>query len=118
MFLDMTLLKKLWYVTISGLVVRAKFHAAWKISESAALISGIGYGIDEHGNDRFDYAENVSILGVETGENVKSMMDSWNKFTANWLRRYVYVRVSNPSLKLFMTFFVSAFWHGFYRILH
>lgn len=59
-------------------------------------------------------AENLDILGVETGENVKVMMDAWNKFTANWLRRYVYVRVSNAYAKLPATFFISAFWHGFY----
>jgi D-alanyl-lipoteichoic acid acyltransferase DltB (MBOAT superfamily) len=51
---------------------------------------------------------------VELGSSPKGMMDSWNKFTANWLRRYVYTRVKISALKLPTTFFVSAFWHGFY----
>jgi hypothetical protein len=108
-----SLIKKIRYITISGLIVRAKFHAAWKLSESASLISGVGYGRDVNG-DRFDRAENVNIWAVETGENIKMMMDAWNKFTANWLRRYVYVRISAPRLKLPSTFLCSAVWHGFY----
>jgi hypothetical protein len=31
--------------------------------------------------------------------------------TANWLQRYVYFRTGNS---LYGTYFVSAFWHGFY----
>ena len=93
---------------VSGLIVRAKFHAVWKLSESAALLSGVGYGVDPvTKKDRFDLAENVNIVTVEVGENVKVMLDSWNKFTANWLRRYVYVRVPVPSLKLPLTFLVA-----------
>jgi lysophospholipid acyltransferase len=98
-------------MTISGLVTRAKFHTVWKLSEGAALISGIGYT-----GDKFNGAQNVDITSVELGENVKEMMGSWNKFTANWLRRYVYVRVPMASLKLPTTFFISAFWHGFHGI--
>jgi lysophospholipid acyltransferase len=100
---------------VTGVVGRARFAGAWKVGESCCLITGIGYGIDPKTKQvRFDMAENLDIVGVESGENVKVMMDAWNKFTANWLRRYVYVRVSNTSAKLPMTFFISAFWHGFY----
>ena len=93
---------------ISGVVVRAKFHGAWKIAESSALLSGMGYGIDDFGKERYDLGENINILGVELGSSPKTMMDSWNKKTANWLRRYVYARVKVRSLKLPVTFFVSV----------
>jgi lysophospholipid acyltransferase len=116
-FTILPLYQKLWAITVSGLVTRAKFHTVWKLSEGAALISGIGYGKDSKGEDRFDCAQNVDITGVEFGGNVKEMFGSWNKFTANWLRRYVYVRVPFAALKLPMTFFLSAYWHGFYGSL-
>jgi lysophospholipid acyltransferase len=105
-------------MTVSGIVTRAKFHAVWKFSEGAALISGIGYGLDSKGVERFDAAQNVDITGVEMGQNVKLMIGAWNKFTANWLRRYVYIRVPIANLKLPTTFFISAFWHGFYRMIY
>jgi hypothetical protein len=65
---------------ISGIIVRLKFHAAWKVSESIGIISGLGFGI-ENGKYVFNKCENVDILKVEFGENPKVMMDSWNKFT-------------------------------------
>lgn len=104
------------YINIAGLFVRAKFHSVWKISEASALVSGVGYAVT-NGKERFDAAENVDVYAVEFAENPKMAMDGWNKYTANWLRRYVYVRVRQSWLKLPLTFFISAFWHGFYRNL-
>ncbi|KAJ3371305.1 Lysophospholipid acyltransferase 1 [Kappamyces sp. JEL0680] len=111
---EMTFWQRIGYIMISGIVVRAKFHGAWKIAESSALISGMGYGIGDNGKSRVDLAENINIIGVELGSSPKTIMDAWNKKTANWLRRYVYVRVRVRSLRLPVTFLVSAVWHGFY----
>ncbi|KAI8895248.1 MBOAT, membrane-bound O-acyltransferase family-domain-containing protein [Globomyces pollinis-pini] len=112
---EYTLLQKCIYILVAGVVVRSKFYAVWKLSESVALIAGIGFSVDPNTHDiKFDAAENVNVIGVEFGENAKMMIDSWNKFTANWLKRYVYNRVRNVNLKLPITFFISAFWHGFY----
>eukprot|EP00611_Tribonema_gayanum_P014718 TRINITY_DN2619_c0_g1_i7.p1 TRINITY_DN2619_c0_g1~~TRINITY_DN2619_c0_g1_i7.p1 ORF type:complete len:153 (-),score=28.52 TRINITY_DN2619_c0_g1_i7:81-539(-) len=36
---------------------------------------------------------------------------AWNKMTQSWLEKYVYTRTNNS---LMATYFVSAFWHGFY----
>ncbi|KAJ3268747.1 lysophospholipid acyltransferase [Terramyces sp. JEL0728] len=112
-FFQKPLAQKLIYINIAGMFVRAKFHAVWKISEASALVSGVGYAVTD-GKERFDAAENVDVFAVEFAENPKMAMDGWNKYTANWLRRYVYVRVGHPALKLPLTFFISAFWHGFY----
>ena len=100
------------FLVIAGFITRAKFHGGWKFTEAAAILCGMGYGVDNGGNPRFDVAENVDIHTVELGENAKVMIDAWNKYTSNWLRRYVYVRVPFPSLKLSATLFMSAFWHG------
>ncbi|KAJ3348943.1 lysophospholipid acyltransferase [Kappamyces sp. JEL0680] len=113
-FTTLSFPRKILFLTIAGMVVRAKFYTVWKISEASALLSGVGVGLDRHGKLCYNAFENVGIRQLETGENVKACMDGWNKYTANWLRRYVYVRVKIPALKLPMTFFISAFWHGFY----
>lgn len=73
---------------VAGIVVRAKFYSVWKISEACALISGVGIRPSENPLDTvyFDGFENVNVLTLETGENVKGLMGAWNVFTANWLR--------------------------------
>ena len=100
------------FLFIAGFITRSKFHGGWKLAESSAILCGIGYGVDHHGKPKYDVAENVDIFTVELGENPKVMIDAWNKYTSNWLRRYVYVRVPFPALKLSATLFMSAFWHG------
>ena len=121
------------YIMLSGIIVRSKFHCgrndsftrtdpsstslAWKISEASAVLSGMGYGKNELGRETFSFAENVDIVGVELGSSPKTMMDSWNKFTANWLRRYVYQRVKIGPLKLPTTFFVSVSHDDAFRVL-
>lgn len=111
-FLDLGFVQKVGYLLIAGVVSRAKFYAVWNLSESAALMSGVGVGLDEKGKVVFNAFENLNFLELEFAENPKAMLDAWNKFTARWLRRYVYVRTDK--LKLLSTFLISAVWHGFY----
>jgi MBOAT, membrane-bound O-acyltransferase family len=44
-------------------------------------------------------------------QNMTGNSRAWNKMTQQWLERYVYARTNNS---LTATYFVSAFWHGFY----
>ncbi|KAJ3273616.1 lysophospholipid acyltransferase [Terramyces sp. JEL0728] len=81
-FLQLPFLYKVLYVQISGIIVRSKYYCAWKIS----LVQSLIVGLDK------DKCANVVVHNVEFGENIKMMMDNWNIFTANWLRRYIYNR--------------------------
>ena len=78
-FKNLPFLQKLFFLLGAGMVSRTKFYAVWKLSESAALFSGVGVGQND-----FHAFENVSIRQLETSENVKACMDSWNKFTARY----------------------------------
>lgn len=60
--------------------MRAKYNSAWKFSESAALVSGLGYDRVK-GVAVYNRAENVNVVGVEVGGNPKEMLDAWNKAT-------------------------------------
>lgn len=73
-------------------------------------------GLDNKRNPTFNRAENVNILGVEVGENPKMLTDSWNKYTNIWLKRTVYTRAPKAG-RMPLTYFTSAFWHGFYRTI-
>nr|KAJ3419032.1 lysophospholipid acyltransferase [Polyrhizophydium stewartii] len=106
-------------IYVAGFLARIKLAAAWKITESAAIITGIGYtGTDpKTGKPVFDRFENVNIREVELGQNVKAIADAWNKKTSAWLKRAVYLRVAAVApntVATGLTTLTSALWHGFY----
>ncbi|KAJ2781046.1 Lysophospholipid acyltransferase [Coemansia javaensis] len=112
------------YLCAAGVVARAAYYTAWKMSEGACVLAGLGFGgLDESGSPQWLDIANVHVRGVELGANIKTMVDSWNIGTNTWLRHHVYLRVipqpvsgarasSTPATLL--TFLVSAWWHGFY----
>lgn len=58
-------------------------------------------------------------LNFELESNPRVKIELWNQSVQVWLKKCVYIRVyrNNPkraNIAMFATFFVSAFWHGFY----
>jgi len=111
-------LKKPWihryaYTWLSLFFIRQKYYFAWKNAEGASNIWYAGFeGFDKDGKEiGWEHSNNVDILDFETAPNVKTLSAAWNKKTANWLGRYVYMRTGGS---LVATYGLSAFWHGFY----
>ncbi|KAK6094457.1 Lysophospholipid acyltransferase [Batrachochytrium dendrobatidis] len=118
-FTNYTVLERIGVVQLTGFSVRAKFAAAWKLSEAAAILTGLGSnGIDPKTNQELhDRLDNVDILQVELGQSPKQVVDGWNKKTAGWLKRCVYLRIipfAPTAVATGVTNLVSAFWHGVY----
>lgn len=101
--------KRLPVAWVTLFFVRQKYYFAWLMVEGSAVLSGFGY--TPKSQDKWGGANNVDIISFETAGNIQEGTRSWNKFTQAWLERYVYRR-TNGSLAA--TYFVSAFWHGFY----
>ncbi len=104
-----------------GFAARTKYYGVWALTEGACILSGLGYrGIDpKTGAVQWDRLVNVKPLGVETAQNTRTYLESWNINTNHWLRNYIYLRVTpkgkKPGFQASMaTFVTSAFWHGFY----
>ncbi|GMM51833.1 lysophospholipid acyltransferase [Starmerella bacillaris] len=104
---------------ILGFLYRTKYYAAWTMSEAACMHIGFSYnGIDsETGKVRWDRMSNIRPVGVEFGQNIRGVLADWNIITASWLRNYVYLRVVKEGKKpgaraTYITFLVSALWHG------
>jgi len=104
-----------------SLTTRLKYYGVWFLTEGACILSGLGYnGIDAvTGKVSWDRVRNVDPWGVETAQNTRAYLGSWNMNTNNWLRNYVYLRVTprgrKPGFRASLaTFTTSAFWHGFY----
>ena len=101
------------YNHISLFVLRMRYYFPWKSAESATNLWLCGFdGFDDNGDSKgFDRASNVDILAFETSQSFRQCTRALNRKTASWLNRYVYGRTNKS---LLATYFVSAFWHGFY----
>lgn len=120
-FMRHSLLWRIWYIQPLSLSFRLKYYGIWYLAEGACILSGLGYnGIDPiSGKQLWNRVTNVSIYEYETAQNMKALIEAWNKNTNRWLRNYVYLRVSRKDHKpgfisTLVTFATSATWHGFY----
>ncbi|KAI9146105.1 MBOAT, membrane-bound O-acyltransferase family-domain-containing protein [Paraphysoderma sedebokerense] len=105
---------------ISGFVARHQYYGIWKMAEAACILSGLGFnGYSSDGKPQFNRVTNVNIMGVDFAQNFRSVIDNWNMGTANWLKHYVYLRLTEKGKKptfsqVLSTYVVSSLWHGFY----
>ena len=112
-FLEQPWFKRYAYTWVSLFFVREKYYFAWKNAEGANNIWYAGFeGFDANGEALgWENSNNVDIVDFETAPSLKVLSAAWNKKTANWLSRYVYIRTGGS---LAATYGMSAFWHGFY----
>ena len=109
-FSSMPWLHQLAYTTVGFAVFRMRYYFGWYLSEAAFVASGAGWSA----NNQWDRVRNVKPLNVEFASNVRMVTSNWNICTANWLKYYVYYRLPSGAIRTYGTYFVSAFWHGFY----
>ncbi|KAF2637744.1 MBOAT-domain-containing protein [Massarina eburnea CBS 473.64] len=114
-------LRRVWHLYMLGLTTRMKYYGVWSLAEGGCILSGIGYnGIDAvTGRAKWDRLTNIKPLDLEKAENTRAFLGNWNINTNNWLRNYMYLRVTPKGKKpgfraTLATFVTSAFWHGFY----
>ncbi|PSK56551.1 Lysophospholipid acyltransferase [Elsinoe australis] len=114
-------LRRVWLLYMLGVTTRMKYYGVWSLTEGSCILSGIGYkGLDPvTGKPDWSRLTNVRPWGVEFAQNSHAYLGNWNINTNNWLRNYVYLRVTprgkKPGFRATMaTFVTSAFWHGFY----
>mmetsp|Transcript_18024 Transcript_18024/g.38895 ORF Transcript_18024/g.38895 Transcript_18024/m.38895 type:complete len:502 (-) Transcript_18024:247-1752(-) len=101
------------YSWLALFFIRFKYYFAWMNAEGASNIWYAGFeGFDASGNPKgWEVSNNIDVIQFETAPNLKTLSAAWNKKTANWLAKYVYIRTGGS---LFATYGMSAFWHGFY----
>ena len=113
--------RRVFYLYALGFTSRLKYYGVWAITEGGCIMSGVGFnGIDPKTKKaRWDRLNNVDAFHLETAQNARGYLENWNKNTNNWLRNYIYLRVTPKGKKpgfraTLATFTTSAFWHGFY----
>lgn len=114
------------YVTLFVGLVRWKYYFAWYLAEAGCIASGLGLSKYDPKTKQAEWegVTNCHALRCETSCSVKDITTHWNIRTSEWLKHYVYFRVSSPAfIRKIMshsawanicTKFTSAFWHGFY----
>ncbi|PVH98256.1 MBOAT-domain-containing protein [Periconia macrospinosa] len=114
-------LRRVWHLYMFGLTSRMKYYGVWSLAEGSCILSGIGYnGVDPAtGRAKWDRLTNIKPWEIETAQNTRAYLNNWNINTNQWLRNYMYLRVTPKGKKpgfraTLATFVTSAFWHGFY----
>ena len=120
-FMQYSFLRRVWILEMLGVTSRMRYYGIWYLTEGACILSGLGYrGVDpKSGKVLWNRLQNVNPWGIESAQNTQAYLGNWNMNTNNWLRNYMYLRVTpkgkKPGFRASMaTFATSAFWHGFY----
>lgn len=120
-YMQYNFFRRIWQLYMLGLTTRMKYYAVWSLSEGSCILSGIGYnGLDpKTGRPKWDRLTNIMPLEIESAQNARAYLGFWNINTNNWLKNYMYLRVTPKGKKpgfraTLATFVTSAFWHGFY----
>lgn len=116
-FMTFGISRRIWILHMLGVTARLKYYGVWALTEGSCILSGMGYkGVDPvTGKVAWDRLQNVNPWGVESAQNTRAYLGSWNMNTNNWLRNYMYLRVTpkgkKPGFRASMaTFVTSAFW--------
>lgn len=119
--------KPFWYrllfLHISVFVERLKYYFVWCMAEGSLVLLGLGFVYDSKRNQgKWDGCSNVNLIKIETSSDVRQLVAEWNICTNKWLYKYIYRRIGDwyyserrPGFRSsLVTYFISAFWHGFY----
>lgn len=117
-FLKLNFFRRTWWLFMFAFTARTKYYGVWMLTEGACILSGLGFnGLDENKKPKWDRVTNVDPIALETAQNTRAFLESWNMNTNKWLKNYVYLRVTpkgkKPGFRSSMaTFATSALWHG------
>ena len=100
-FLKLGLLSRILYLYGYGFTARLKYYGAWSLSEGACILTGLGYnGVDPAtGKLKWDRVTNVEPYKLETAANARAYLEAWNMNTNQWLKNYVYLRITPKGKK-------------------
>ena len=109
------------YLLATAIYLKSKYFVGWSMGDAAVIASGQAYnGLDKETKEpRFDRFYAIDICAVEFSVFSSAVTEGWNHCAHMWLKRYVYFRTNkliNRETALYLTYVISAFWHGFYPL--
>uniref|UniRef100_A0A7S0WFI8 Uncharacterized protein n=1 Tax=Pyramimonas obovata TaxID=1411642 RepID=A0A7S0WFI8_9CHLO len=119
-FWSFTVPYKLFVCYMVALSARLKYYFCWTLAHTGLKCGGLAFtGTDKPVGQQWERGLNMRPLRVEFATSSVEYPLHWNICTGNWLRHYVYDRVTpegkKPGLRsLVVTQTVSGVWHGLY----
>lgn len=130
-FAQQSLIYKIGYSFISVQIVKFKYYVGWKLTQGALNLSGMPYTVKQVQTSEgkqaevicFDKLQNCVLKKLELSINLGTRIHYWNRSVHLWLKYYIFLRIlkvkakpfnKNTSLTAFVTFVISALWHGFF----
>ena len=100
-FLKLGIFARLFYLYGFGFTSRLKYYGAWNLTEGACILTGLGYnGVDpKTQKQKWDRLTNIDAIQLETAENARAYLEAWNMNTNQWLKNYVYLRITPKGKK-------------------
>ncbi|XP_006278879.3 ghrelin O-acyltransferase [Alligator mississippiensis] len=95
-------------VWISALLFRLAYYSHWALDES--LLNAAGFGLALGHDPTHGDLSGTAMWTLETTHRIALFTRTWNRSTAQWLRRLIFQR--SPTQPLLATFTFSAWWHG------
>ncbi|MEW5306286.1 MAG: hypothetical protein WDW36_008759 [Sanguina aurantia] len=117
-YLEKSVPVKLLLMIIVGNVYQTRYFFAWKLSEASLTFAGLNLrSWDPKLGPIWGRYCNAKWVGVLFSDSGRVVPGYWNIGTGNFLRRYVYERITpknrKPTFKhLLFTQLVSGLWHG------
>ncbi|XP_074654931.1 lysophospholipid acyltransferase 5-like [Tubulanus polymorphus] len=115
-FDELSLWKKLAFVSLWAKLTLYKYVSCWLISEGSCIVIGLSYnGKDENGNDLWDGCANIKIRKYELSISCHDSIASFNINTNIWSGKYIYKRLKflgNRKISQMFTLMYLALWHG------
>eukprot|EP00062_Callorhinchus_milii_P007560 gi/632949576/ref/XP_007890232.1/ PREDICTED: ghrelin O-acyltransferase [Callorhinchus milii] len=110
-FLYCDVSKDILLISMIALMFRLAYYSQWLLSESLNNLVGLGFeGQAKKERCVCSALSDADIWTLETTNKISEFTRTWNKTTADWLRRMVFQR--SKVHPLLATFAFSAWWHG------
>ncbi|XP_034935363.1 lysophospholipid acyltransferase 7 [Chelonus insularis] len=139
-FMERSYWYRVWYVYPTFVTFRTRLYVGMMFSECVCQMAGLGaYPISSQPRsglgpkdykvatqivlnpekikeEKMDFVtvHNINIRGVETAYLVRDAMKQWNITVQYWMATYVYKTFPHKVLRVYLTFIISAAWHGHY----
>eukprot|EP01102_Stenamoeba_stenopodia_P003206 TRINITY_DN13135_c0_g1_i1.p1 TRINITY_DN13135_c0_g1~~TRINITY_DN13135_c0_g1_i1.p1 ORF type:complete len:526 (+),score=139.15 TRINITY_DN13135_c0_g1_i1:51-1628(+) len=121
--IDSPLLYRIFHLFVFGKATLQKYIGVWLIVDGSIVLSGLGFGGWNQNKETGTYSakwnglSNVDPYLFETATNIRQVVAAFNINTNDWVRRYVYVRMTKAGIGSQISQVSSlvflAVWHGF-----
>lgn len=131
---------RVWYITPLFISFRMRIYTGFTLSECQCITAGLGvYPVEckskpgqgpmelqplqDLSEDTYQLSQiqyeyetihNLNVYNSEFVPTIREGMKNWNMTVQYWLAVFVYKRVPWKNLRVTITMFMSAFWHGIY----